>query len=377
MYSILNETAHIRKGKEGQLDYSNSDRHRVVYRENDGTRTAYCFSTPVYNNSTRKAVDFKFQQTPNTVCADGSNAKITVSSDQLRLENADGFCTLSLPSAFAYNDSRALLCGKDVILPTVNGIFYQAFCEQKREISFRLTLSNPFLSVRANDRCLSLMSERFKPFVTVSCIGGMGAKGKVMSPAEISYQELSGQEYLLTVRPAFSHCQWAAFEISLYEKKLFQDTTVESRRPGTNNAFGSIAFIGNTERFGEQWLYSRLDFLKLSDLSNRRIRRVVLHLPCLNDDPIPLRAYGLSARFCSFGSNWGNRVAATEAVADGSISDNYQSFDFTKLFVDQRQEQLRPCEGFILKPQEKGKGFCVVPTGDSCYAPQILEINFR
>ena len=43
----------------------------------------------------------------------------------------------------------------------------------------------------------------------------------------------------------------------MYERKLFLDTTVESKNIDVNNAFGSIAFIGNTDIFGEQWLYSR------------------------------------------------------------------------------------------------------------------------
>ena len=72
------------------------------------------------------------------------------------------------------------------------------------------------------------------------------------------------------------------FEANLYESKQIQDTTVESANPEVNNAFGGTAFIGNTTEFGEQWLYSRPDYSKFSELTDRQIIKAVLHMPKLN-----------------------------------------------------------------------------------------------
>ena len=87
-------------------------------------------------------------------------------------------------------------------------------------------------------------------------------------------------------------------------------------------------------------------------------------------------AYGLSARFCSFGSNWENKVMLAEEMTDVAFSGGYQSLDITDFITDDACF-LKASEGFILRPKRKGGGFSVVSTGDSFFAPQILEVNFR
>ena len=80
-----------------------------------------------------------------------------------------------------------------------------------------------------------------------------------------------------------SDAECILFEINLYERKLFLDTTVESKNIGVNNAFGSIAFVGDTEQFGEQWLYSRPAFSLISELYEKSLNYAVLHIPKYSD----------------------------------------------------------------------------------------------
>ena len=60
MNSILGEISTLRKGAPLVIDYKNSNRYRLVAIEQNGTKTAYYFSSPIYNSRTRKAVDMKF-----------------------------------------------------------------------------------------------------------------------------------------------------------------------------------------------------------------------------------------------------------------------------------------------------------------------------
>jgi len=50
--------------------------------------------------------------------------------------------------------------------------------------------------------------------------------------------------------------------------------------------------------------------------------------------------------------------------------------DLASLLVDPRTRTITKSEGLILKPKIKGAGFSAIATGDSCLAPQIMEINF-
>lgn len=376
MQSVLGEIAKLRNGSPIIIDYHNSNRYRLVVQENDGSKTAYYFSTPIYNSRTLKMIDIRFCSSGGTIYSTGSNTNITV-SDKVLMENAEGSCTVGLPKKAELVSSQEVRCGNTALFPTANGVAVKCATSVNEKIDFTVDVGQPFLSVRANDKSFSLMKERFRPFVVFSCVGSFDALGNVIAPAKIEYQKLTDKRYRIAVSATSPLAEYVIFEANLYENKLFQDTTVESMNPSTNNAFGSVGFIGNTSLCGEQWLYSRLDRSKMPELMDKHIQKAVLHLPKLNKSSVELSAHKVSARFCSFGSNWNNKIASGALVASSSSGSGYQSLDITPLLVDTRTGTITQSEGLILKPKIKGSGFSVIATGDSCFAPQIMEVNFK
>ncbi len=375
MQSVLGEISKLRNGAPMIIDYRNSNRYRLVVGENDGSKTAYYFSTPIYNGTTRKMIDVKFESGGGVIHSTGSNTEITV-DDNVFMENAEGTCTIELPQKGSLVSSQEVNCGNITLSPTANGVALKCAVKENEVVAIVVEVEQPFLSVRSNDRCLALMKERFRPFAVFSCIGSTDAAGNVIAPAKIEFQKLTDRRYRIAVSAMSPMAQYVLLEANLYENKLFQDTTVESKNPAINNAFGSVGFIGNSSAYGEQWLYSRLDYSRLSEIMDKRIKKAVLHMPKFNQSEVELTAYKVSARFCSFGSNWNNRIAGGAAISNSSSDNGYQSLDITSLLVDQRTRTITKSEGIILKPKIKGSGFSVVATGDSYYAPQILEINY-
>lgn len=375
MVSIIDEIKKLRNKESIIIDYDNTNRYRVVVKEDDGSKTAYYFSAPIYNFKTRKAVDFKFDKKEGAIYYNGSNANITFSKI-IRMENAEGYCTVALDNDICFISNQELSCGNDRLFATTNGFMYKALYTKEKAFTLDLEMGIPFIEIRENNKSFSFLTEKFKPFVTISCIGTTNKEGEVISPAKISYQKLTERKYRFTLTPCSPVGEWVLFEINLYERKLMQDTTVESANPYTNNAFGTTAFIGNTAEYGEQWLYSRMELQKLSDLSDKRIIKAVLHLPKYNHTDVELAAFKVASRFCSFGSNWDNKVNFTNSVSDSVMNNNYQDIDIKPLITDELG-RLTYSEGFILKSKVKNSGFSSIATGDSCYSPQICEINYR
>ena len=375
MTSILSEISKPRKGASLVIDYKNRNRYRVVAIEPDGSKTAYYFTAPIYNIRTRKAVDMKFYAKGETTYSTGSNANITI-AENVRMENAEGSCIVSLANRAKYISDHEVVCGNDRIYPTTNGIAVKSACQEGKSYAFSVEISKPFLEIRANDKCFALMSERFRPFVSFSCIGTTDVKGNVISPAKISYQKISDRKFTVSVTPCSPIGKSVCFEANLYEPKLFQDTTVESKNVRVNNAFGGVGFIGTTNEFGEQWLYSRPDFTKMSELNDKRILRAILHLPKLNTGAIELSASKVAARFCSFGSKWDNKIAEGVIFNESQITDHYIDLNLLPILADKHGRLLRG-EGFILKAKKKNSGFSVIATGDNYLYPQILEISYR
>ena len=375
MNSILGEISTLRKGAPLVIDYKNSNRYRLVSIEQNGTKTAYYFSSPIYNNRTRKAVDMKFHSKGSVAYTTGSNANITVGSS-IRMENPEGFCVISLSEQISRISETEIIYTNKRLYPTTNGVALRSFCNDGRGCTFSVEVSKPFLEVRANDKYFALMSERFRPFVSFSCIGTSDANGNIIAPAKISYQKITDRKYTISVIPCSSLGKSVLIEANLYEPKLFQDTTVESKNAMVNNAFGSIGFIGSTKEFGEQWLYSRPDYTKMSELNDKKILSAILHLRKLNTGAVELTVSKVAARFCSFGSTWDNKIEEASTFNEPQITDHYIDLDFMPVLTD-KQGRLQRGEGFILKAKRKNSGFSVVSTGDNYLFPQILEVKYR
>ena len=375
MNSILGEISILRKGAPLIIDYKNSNRYRLVAIEPNGTKTAYYFSSPIYNSRTRQGVDMKFHSNGGIACTTGSNANITI-GNSVRMENSEGFCVISLSEQISRISENEIVYTNTRLYPTTNGVAICSFCNEGKGYTFSVEISKPFLEVRASDKYFALMSERFRPFVSFSCIGTSDTNGNIIAPAKISYQKITDRKYTVSVIPCSALGKSVLIEANLYEPKLFQDTTVESKNAKVNNAFGSIGFIGSTNEFGEQWLYSRPDFTKMSELNDKKILRAVLHLPKLNAGAVELTSSKVAARFCSFGSTWDNKIAEASAFNESQITDHYIDLNLMPVLAD-KQGRLQRGEGFILKAKKKNSGFSVVATGDNYFFPQILEINYR
>ena len=373
MNTIWKEIKSLRDAKDGEIDRTNRNRYSVVFHENDGSRTAYCFGVPIYNEHTLRLVDLQFCCRENTVRLQGSNAEIRI-GDVLEMQNKDGSCRVSLPGELRFVDHTQIYSGTIQIRPTTNGVLCRAACLPGESVSFRLWASDPFLGVRANDKCVALMQSEFRPFLVVSCLGTVDASGGITAPAMMSYRRLADGQIEIVVRSTGITGTDVVYEINLYEEKLFQDTTVESGQPDRNNAFGTTAYLGMTSLYGEQWLYSRFDVSKLSDLPAGWIDRVRLHIPELTHCRIQLSAFPTVSRFCSFGSVWNNRVGTVDNKAIHALPGGYRSFDMTDVYVNAYTGRLMRSVGTVIRAT-RDSGFCTVSTGDSHYAPQILEIH--
>ena len=258
------------------------------------------------------------------------------------------------------------------ILPTLNGL---RFVVKGKTFNFLLKSETKQNGIRFNPTCFSIMREKFKPFFSVATLYATNGKG-VFSPVEMKYQDKGSQTYELDL---FHEVQDGTFlfEMNLYEPKLFQDTTVESLHPDANNAYGAVGFIGRTEELGEQWLYSRPDFGKISDLTSEKIAKVLLHIPVLNESADRIDVYTPEKRFCSFGSTWNKKIHPTAMAATSARRGKYLTVDVTAMFTSHEDRTLVYNEGLILRKPKGNTDFIAISTGDSYSAPQILEIQFK
>lgn len=375
MESIFNTIENLRNGEEITIDKSNSNRYRFVCVEGNGSKTAYYFGVPIYSEKTRRMLDMRFVKNERGCSLMGSNSSIAI-GENILMENDRGSCRIIMPGGYNYRNEKCVTYYGVEVYPTTNGIACKAKLNSDKNFVFQMKLGEHFYDIKHNGKYFALMGEQFNPFVTVSCIGALDTDGRICSPISIQYKKISNTDFTLIITSSSQNSSEVLFEINLQESKLLQDTTVESKNPNQNNAFGGTAFIGSSEIYGEQWLYARPEFSKFNDLYGVFIKKAVLYIPRLNQNEILLSAHPMATRFCSFGSNWGNRKPYKEKFILSEIVPDYQKLDITNIIV-QNQRLLTQSEGWILKSARKSSGFSAISTGDSFYYPQILEITFK
>lgn len=373
MNPIINKILRLRSGKHLNINTENSNRHCIQTTEEDGTTTAYYFGTPIYDSESERLLSMRFTNISGVVKMRGSNADITI-ADKIILKNNNGYCSVSLRDKPVEINDDFVAFGIDCAIPTTNGIAYIARTNTRYQ--FIVEANAPIVSIKTNDKSFSFMRTEYCPFATISMIGSLNSERTIIAPAVMDYQELGNGKFRITIYACDPTAKYVMFEVNLYEPKLFQDTTVESKHPTENNAFGGTAFIGNTKQFGEQWLYTRVNNSIIPELLNKHITRAILHIPQHNNSISPLKAHKVSARFCSFGSNWENKIPEEKLAISSFDNTDTKSFDITRFILDANTNRLLHSEGMIIKTDKSNKTFNAISTGDCYFAPQILEIHY-
>ncbi len=375
MKSILQEIGKLRRHVPLRLDSQNTDPYRVLVKEEHALHTAYCFGVPVYASKTRRPVELCFREKDGAYHHDGSHAHICVDRE-LALRNADGAVHVTLQQS-PFSLEKTHLKGRQMHLyPTFNGILAKVRCEGAAAFTFFVDSEKTDMPICESSKSFSYMQDVHRPFVTVS-VHGAEKQGEIIAPAVLHSKKIDRRRCRITVSTQAENADFLVFEVNLYEPKLFQDTTVDSMHPQENNAFGGVAFLGRTQEMGEQWLYSRLDLSRFSDLSCKKIRAIYMYIPQYGGDKTGIEVLGVQARFCSFGSRWVNKIDPTTQLASAVPVADYQKIDLSALCLDSVTGTLQVNGGFILRHGKENGGFSVLATGDHYCRPPIIEIQYE
>ena len=370
----------LSKKRGGKLELDSLNPYKVNIRSAEHLDTIY-FGTKVYKNECQLVdSDFTYDIFLQAYVHDVCNGKrVILFSNKIEFHSQNEIMTVLFDKnmRLVCESEMKLHCDNDiVVIATPNGVAIHSNILNS-SLNMKIQTTKPYPKLRYNDRYCAWMKQDFVPYTYISALYGKNCNGKfcplecfIKKENDFSFElEWHGTEKIIE----------SLIEINFHEEKLFQDTTVESSAPNQNNVYGASAFVGNTDRYGTQWLFSKTTFPILDDLHDKRIERVIWHIPMLNKATSnALCLYATERRFCSFGTTWINRVAEKKQLPIYFImqENGYLSADVTALYKDKYSGTLKYFDGSILKLDIIAKEESVlISTGDSCMYPHILEVR--
>lgn len=338
---------------------NNTNPYRLSIATDDGMN-AYYGSVPLYSKD-NILLNPKWSKTDYGARFDGVNARVECFNEKVVLRNGGGSVEIDF-----YDDV--------LLEPTYNGVMVRCdFGKTKLTVKAQKPMN-----IYDNGCCFALMQGDNAPFLTISCL--YGCNGKEKHPI-YAHSEETGAAVRNVVINGKPDTTALFFEINLYAPKIIFDTTVSSAEPTKNNAYGGVAFLGQTEEFGEQSLYTRFDCAQFWDLNFYKVKEANLYLPAYGGDRTNgenafLSLNDLDFPWCSFGTTWENKVNPSAILSEIRKQLKYEVADVTDIIkrIITRKE-LRDF-GTVIKAS-RGYGYRILSTGDNYYRPQILEIKLK
>ena len=337
----------------------------------DGNEAFY-FSTPIYNNVSRKLVRRKFIVSNEYYQFTGSNCIVQVTNTKLIFYKEHKSVSLEFGQNISWKLSNGTLISNIMnIVPSYNGVFIDG---NIRKMSFDIKTNFDYNSIRNSHNCICFMESKFRPIFVASTLKSK-CKDNNCCPLLINFNKVSQSTGNLNFYALDNIATQGTIEFNFYEPKIIQDTPVSGKHPKENNAFGPIGFIGKSDFYGTQWLYSRLDINKILELQNKFIRNIKLYVPRFNSSSTSLDAFELLNRFCSFGSNWSNKVQVGDKKHAVITYDDYVCIDITDLYTN--RGRLHESPGMVIIPTHIGAhDYKAISTGDSYSAPPIICVKY-
>lgn len=355
------------------LDVDLNQSNRYCIRLNTSTgKEAYYFGSPIYNEGSGKLVRRLFTETNGCYRFTGSRATVRVDATHIEMIDHEREARIRFvkPQSFKLKEGK-LISDHLSIEPTMNGVCLSGALDY---LKMEVSLHFDYEKTRASHNCFCFMESKFKPILVLSAL--YSDRSGDVQPLKIRYEEQSKRQGSVSVQAENVSSRYGLMEINFYESKLLQDTPVSSNKTFENNAFGPIAFLGKSRFFGTQWLYCRINTDIIRELSRNVIRQIKLYFPRIRTDATTLEAYCLFNRFCSFGSNWSNKISVSDVCDQVSFKNEYVCVDLTQQYV--QRGLLNEAFGFVLVPKTDGiNRYQTIFTGDCYLSPPILSIHYK
>lgn len=353
------------------LNNKHSNRYLIQCISKDGGE-AVCFSTPIYQKNSKNLIIREFTQEKGYYRFIGSNCEVRVTGSQITMFQQGKKVSFHFPITIDWKIHRGLLRSPNcVLIPTYNGVAVGGNLEL---LCFDVLIDFFYQNIRRNRTCLCFMEDKYSPIFVVSSHYTLDdQKNKI--PLSIRYVDNSNKCGVLSFETPIHSYAYGVLELNFYEPKLLQDTPVSSRYPDENNAFGAIAYVGESDYYGSQWLYFRLDLSKMLEMKSVNIKEIKLYVPSWNDMNVSLQLCDLSNRFCSFGGAWNNKVEPRATSKEITKEENFLCFDLTEAYTCRGKLVQSAGTVLLFHTCEKQK-YQILSTGDCCIMPPFLWIKF-
>ena len=199
------------------------------------------------------------------------NRHFVLSGPQITLHDGEISCKLSCPEE-RLKSIRALKAG----------VLFSADVTPNSPLELDIRFIPDVCKITCTQQVFAVLKKCNVPSSVLTALYVRTNDGTIL-PAKLEQARKSPGNHIITV---YSGTPGTVFmEFTLYGQKLIGDTPVSEYWPDTSDPFCCTAFIGKTELFGKQSLYSKVLPACIVEYLPRKIIHAKLHIPVICGDP--------------------------------------------------------------------------------------------
>ncbi|GHU35341.1 hypothetical protein FACS1894105_03860 [Clostridia bacterium] len=381
-----------------------STKYNVLYKDGQN-RQMFIFSVPVresdnskyilYDNKIYKNSDgtfgtrnkeFNISFENNMINMHNSSRDISIHLEGASLEKEDEYLNIYGENREAIKYNSTLNESIARFIPTYNGVLMEIILQERApddEIEFKIDLPNMtfendqagYVQILKNNEKVALI---FQGIV-------VDDNNKFYPNNKVNIKSKNNERYLaldLTdISKDISYPAKIAITIDLFADKMFFDTSVYEATPHLNTISNNVSIFDTINDGKDGYTYMKYNVKSFTPKESSLIDSFNYSFYTLIASGLPeIEVYRVDNDWCSWTLNWIGKPAYKEKIGEITLSENgwhtIDLTDYVKKLIGRKYDNLES-NSIMFKIKDDSKGYAIIASADSTYAPPYFEVNYR
>lgn len=231
----------------------------------------------------------------------------------------------------------------------------------------------------------ALMYKKRTPYFLIQSMFSYNSKGIMLNSSSINTFDFKNYTFSIDISKLKAEAKFQNLVIPItfeyYCAKAVFDTVAYSKKENANIVYSSYIFLGNSNEFGEEYLYLRLDNKQFSKLVNSKNIKADLYIKRLNfnnNNNAIFNVLKMDTEWCSFETTWKSKKKPSTFLFDlNNVMCDYYKLNVSSLALNINAYPSKEEAGILIKREEGTKGYQILASADNMFFPYVIHLHSK